>query len=95
MICFLCFPENKLSFFLFFFFFFFFFFLFFFEQLCKFKIFQLNWGNRVAICLERVANSDCHLLILWLFKCICLSYLLVLGLDVDLIVSVPEFTYLL
>ena len=33
--------------------------------------------------------------ILWLFYCICLFFPLVLGLDVDLIVSVPDITYLL
>ena len=45
---------------------------------------------------ERDANSACHLFILWLLNCICLSFVLVLGaFEVDLIASVPEFTYLL
>ena len=33
--------------------------------------------------------------VLWLLNCICLSFPLVFGLDVDLIVLVTEFTYLL
>ena len=44
--------------------------------------------------MMRVANSTCHLFTLRLLYCVCLSFLLVLGLDVDLIVSVPEFFYL-
>ena len=45
-----------------------------------FKIIQfISFGNRVAI--------------LWLLNCIFLSLSLVMGLDVDLTVSVPEFTY--
>ena len=47
---------------------------------------------------ERVANSANYLFMLWLLSCICLSFPLVLGLDVDLtvsVVSVPGFTYLL
>ena len=52
----------------------------------------------------KVANSACHLFILWLLTCICLFFLVFgvcgrrgrgRGLDVDLTVSDPEFTYLL
>ena len=39
---------------------------------------------------ERIAHSACHLFILWLLDCICLSFLLVLGAVCGLIVSVPE-----
>ena len=44
---------------------------------------------------KKIANSACHLFILWLLNCICLSFPLCWGLNVDLIVSVPQFTYLL
>ena len=43
---------------------------------------------------EKVTNPACHLFFLWLFNCICLS-LWCWELDVDLIVSAPDFTYLL
>ena len=56
---------------------------------------QLSLGNSSHLYWETVANSACHLFILWLLYCICLSFTLVLGLDMDIIVSVPEFTYLL
>ena len=51
-------------------------------------------GNRVATFFwERVVNSACHLFFLSLINCICLSYLWCWELDVDLIISVPEFIY--
>ena len=50
---------------------------------------------RFAPFRERVANHACNLFILRLLYCICLSFTLVLGLDVDLIVSVPQFCFLL
>ena len=60
-----------------------------------FKIIQfISLGNRVATILgKKVASSACHLFILWLLNCIFLFLSLVMGLDVDLTVSVPEFTY--
>ena len=62
----------------------------------------------MAFLFGKVANSACHLFILWLLTCICLFPLVFVGaerrgggggggrgLDVDLTVSDPEFTYLL
>ena len=55
-----------------------------------------------SIFFGKVVNSACRLFILWLLYCICLSFPFVVGegrggrgvaLDVDLIVSVPEFSY--
>ena len=43
-----------------------------------------------ATFLERVTNSACRLTILWLLNCICLSFSMVWGLDVDLIVSLSS-----
>ena len=62
----------------------------------KLKICAFNFAIRIAVCLEKELLTACHLFILWLLNCICLSFPFgVFGLDVDLIVSVPEFTYLL
>ena len=53
-----------------------------FVTLCMFKkIIQfISLGNRVATIMgKKVASSACHLFILWLLNCICLSLPLVLG----------------
>ena len=63
-----------------------------------FKIVQfISFGKRLRNSCHRfgkkVASSACHLFILWLLNCIVLSLSLMMGLDVDLTVPVPEFTY--
>ena len=52
-----------------------------FNSYVSFRYIQLSLSNRVATYfLERVAKSACHLFILWLLNCICLSFPLMLGL---------------
>ena len=55
---------------------------------------QFSLGNRIPAVWKRVTISGCHLFTLWLLYCVCLSFPLVLGLDVDRILSVPEFSYI-
>ena len=59
------------------------------------KIYSVKFGNGVPPFWERAISSACHLFVsacLIVFECL---FLLWWGLDVFLIVSVPEFTYLL
>ena len=68
--------------------------MFYFQQVCMFKIVQLSLGNRVAtilgkscqLCLPSVHFCGCLIVFFCLFLCCC-------GLNVDLTVSVPDFTY--
>ena len=68
--------------------------MFHFQQVCMFKIIQLSLGNSVATILGKSCQfclPSVHFMAA--LNCIFLSLSLVMGLDVDLTVSVPEFTY--
>ena len=82
-------------FFLFFFLFFFFFFFFFFNNYVSLRYIQLSLGNSCHLFVEELPTllairsfSGCLIVL----ACLSLCYW---GIDEDLIVSVPEFTYLL
>ena len=68
----------------------------FFINYVSLRYIQSSLDDRVATFIfENAANSACHLFILWLLNCICLSLPLVLGAPCGPDVSVPEIIYLL
>ena len=65
------------------------------EQHYFIYILSYVWVTEFPPFCKRVANSACHLFILWLLYCICLSFPWCWRRDADLIVSFPKLSYLL